>query len=155
MLTDNGNKKAEFDVSKLTVFGVTVYSNFEEKYDVSQGVSQGVPQGESDVPQGVTNAPRNDTNDNPENAVVDASNGDGKQNGVTNDVPQDVPQGVTEETLDAWIKEQVKNNPKITTKDLAQKKGGFNDKTIKRHIKKLPYIKYIGSGYSGHWEVEG
>ena len=41
------------------------------------------------------------------------------------------------------IKEQVKNNPKITTRDLAQK-SGFNDKTIKRHIKKLPYIKSLG-----------
>ena len=162
MLTDNGNKKAEFDVSKLTVFGVTVYSNFEEKYDVSQGVSQGVTQDDADVTQdvtqGVTNVPRNVTNDNPENAVVDTYNSDDEQNGVTNDVtqgvPQGVPQGVSEETLDAWIKEQVKNNPKITTRDLAQK-SGFNDKTIKRHIKKLPYIKYIGSGYSGHWEVEG
>ena len=29
-----------------------------------------------------------------------------------------------------------------------------DDKTIKRRISKLPQIKYVGSGYSGHWEVE-
>ena len=25
--------------------------------------------------------------------------------------------------------------------------------TIKRHLAKLPHIKYVGSGYSGHWEI--
>jgi hypothetical protein len=25
--------------------------------------------------------------------------------------------------------------------------------TIKRRIAKMPYIRYVGSGYSGHWEV--
>lgn len=26
-------------------------------------------------------------------------------------------------------------------------------RTIKRHITKMPHIHYVGSGYSGHWEV--
>ena len=26
-------------------------------------------------------------------------------------------------------------------------------RTIKRHIAKLTHIKYVGSGYSGHWEI--
>ena len=26
-------------------------------------------------------------------------------------------------------------------------------RTIKRHLAKLPHIRYVGSGYSGHWEV--
>lgn len=25
--------------------------------------------------------------------------------------------------------------------------------TIKRHIAKMPHIRYVGSGYSGYWEV--
>jgi ATP-dependent DNA helicase RecG len=25
--------------------------------------------------------------------------------------------------------------------------------TIKRHLAKMPNIRYVGSGYSGHWEV--
>lgn len=89
--------------------------------------------------------------------------------GVTQDVPQDVPQDDTQDdtqgdtqggtqddiqgnTLDIWIEEQIRKNPKITTEELARtsKKGLA---TIKRHIAKLAHIKYVGSGYSGHWEI--
>jgi len=67
------------------------------------------------------------------------------------DVYQDVPQ---EKTLDIWIEEQIRENPKITTEELA-KLSGYTSKTIKRHIIKLTHIKYVGSGYSGHWEIIG
>ena len=75
----------------------------------------------------------------------------------TVDVPQDVPQGVTQDVtqgkkLDMWIEEQIRNNPQITTEELA-KSSGFTSRTIKRHIIKLSHIKYVGSGYSGHWEI--
>ena len=30
---------------------------------------------------------------------------------------------------------------------------GVSSKTIKRHIKEMDNIRYIGSGYSGHWEI--
>jgi ATP-dependent DNA helicase RecG len=69
--------------------------------------------------------------------------------GVPQDVPQDVPQG---KKLDIWIEEQIKNNSKITTEELATI-SGYTSKTIKRHILKLTHIKYVGSGYSGHWEI--
>ena len=54
--------------------------------------------------------------------------------------------------LDIWIEEQIRINPKVTTEELARtsKKGLA---TIKRHIAKLTHIKYVGSGYSGHWEI--
>jgi ATP-dependent DNA helicase RecG len=87
----------------------------------------------------------------------------------TVDVPQDVTQGVTQDdtqddtqgdtqggtqgdALDIWIEEQIRKNPKVTTEELARtsKKGLA---TIKRHIAKLTHIKYVGSGYSGHWEI--
>ena len=79
----------------------------------------------------------------------------------TVDVTQDVPQGDTQgdtqggtqgDALDIWIEEQIRRNPKITTEELARtsKKGLA---TIKRHIAKLAHIKYVGSGYSGHWEI--
>lgn len=91
----------------------------------------------------------------------------------TVDVPQDVPQDVTQggtqddtqddtqgdtqggtqgDALDIWIEEQIRKNPKVTTEELARtsKKGLA---TIKRHIAKLAHIKYVGSGYSGHWEI--
>ena len=81
--------------------------------------------------------------------------------GVTQDVTQDGPQDDTQgdtqggtqgDALDIWIEEQIRKNPKVTTEELARtsKKGLA---TIKRHIAKLTHIKYVGSGYSGHWEI--
>ena len=70
------------------------------------------------------------------------------------DVPQGDTQGDTQgKILDIWIEEQIRKNPKITTEELARiSKKGL--RTIKRHIAKLTHIKYVGSGYSGHWEIE-
>ena len=117
MLRENDNEEAEFDVSKLTVFVVNVFSTVDDSRDVTQGVTQDVTQ---DVPQGV---------------------------------PQDVPQDDSQEaSLDDWIEAQIKKNPKITTEELGQI-SGFTSKTIKRHLAKLPHIKYVGSGYSGHWKI--
>ena len=87
----------------------------------------------------------------------------------TVDVPQDVPQDVTQDVtqddtqddtqggtqgdaLDIWIEEQIRKNPKVTTEELATL-SGYTSKTIKRHINKLAHIKYVGRGYSGHWEI--
>ncbi len=70
--------------------------------------------------------------------------------GVPQDVPQDVPQG---DDLDKWIEYQVAVYPKITTEELALQIG-VTSKTIKRRIAKMPHIVYVGSGYSGHWEVK-
>lgn len=69
----------------------------------------------------------------------------GGTQGGTQDVPQD-------DNLDKWIENQIRQNPQITTEELAElsKKGV---RTIKRHIAKMPHIRYVGSGYSGHWEV--
>ena len=72
---------------------------------------------------------------------------------VTQGVTQDVPQGGTQgDDLDKWIEYQVAVYPKITTGELAQQ-SGKSIITIKRRIAKMPHIVYIGSGYSGHWEV--
>ena len=88
---------------------------------------------------------------------------------VPQDVTQDVTQGVTQGdtqgdtqsdtqgdtqgyALDIWIEDQIRKNPKITTEELAEiSKKGL--RTIKRHIAKLTHIRYVGSGYSGHWEI--
>ena len=60
--------------------------------------------------------------------------------------------GTQGDALEIWIEEQIRRNPKITTEELARtsKKGLA---TIKRHIAKLTHIRYVGSGYSGHWEI--
>lgn len=74
--------------------------------------------------------------------------------GVTQDVTQNVTQDVTQETvLDQWIEYQIAANPKITTYELAEL-SGKTSRTIKCHLVKLPHIRFIGSGYSGHWEID-
>ena len=61
--------------------------------------------------------------------------------------------GTQEENLDKWIENQIRENPQITTEELAKmSKKGL--RTIKRHIAKMPHIRYVGSGYSGHWVVD-
>jgi ATP-dependent DNA helicase RecG len=73
--------------------------------------------------------------------------------GGTQDVTQDVTQGVTQEdTLDEKIEKSIKDNFNVTTEELA-KQFGVTSMTIKRHLAKMPHIRYVGSGYSGHWEV--
>ena len=73
--------------------------------------------------------------------------------GVPQGVPQDVPQGVPQgNDLDKWIERQVAVFPNITSEELASQIG-VTSKTIKRRIAKMPHIRYVGSGYSGHWEV--
>lgn len=64
------------------------------------------------------------------------------------DVPQDVPQ----DKLDNKILELIRKNNRVTAENIAAEIG-VSSKTVKRHIKRMDYIKYIGSGYSGHWEI--
>ncbi len=71
---------------------------------------------------------------------------------VTQDVTQDVTQGVTEETLDLQILELIRKNRKISTEKMAVELG-VSSRTIKRHIKEMENVHYVGRGFSGHWEV--
>lgn len=64
--------------------------------------------------------------------------------GVPQSVPQDVPQKIIE---------LIYNNPNITREDIA-KQLRVSTKTVGRYLKKLEdKIKFVGSGYSGHWEI--
>ena len=77
---------------------------------------------------------------------------DGTQGGTQDDTQGDTQGGTQGDALDIWIEEQIRKNPKVTTEELAEmSKKGL--RTIKRHIAKLTHIKYVGSGYSGHWEI--
>ena len=67
--------------------------------------------------------------------------------GVLQSVLQDVPLGVPQD-----ITALIKQNPKITREELAALLH-VSVKTIGRRLAKLPHIKYVGSGYSGHWEI--
>lgn len=65
------------------------------------------------------------------------------------DVPQDVPQ-----ERKRIILQMISENPKITQQEIAENLD-VNVKTIKRDIAQMPNVKYVGSGYSGHWEIIG
>lgn len=83
------------------------------------------------------------------NIEVNFVENEGDTQGDTQDVPQGGTQG---KDLDKWIEYQVAVYPKITTGELAQL-SGKSIITIKRRIAKMPHVVYVGSGYSGHWEV--
>ena len=46
----------------------------------------------------------------------------------------------------------IRKNSKISKKLIAEAVG-VSEKTIEREMKKMSNIKYVGSGYSGHWEI--
>ena len=75
--------------------------------------------------------------------------------GVGQDVGQDVGQGVGQGVGQPYEKEiirLIRKNNKISKKLIAEAVG-VSEKTIEREMKKMSNIKYVGSGYSGHWEI--
>ena len=55
--------------------------------------------------------------------------------------------------LEEWIEYQIKKDPNISTGKLAEL-AKVSVSTIKRRISKHGGIKFVGSGFSGHWEIE-
>lgn len=77
----------------------------------------------------------------------------GLSSNVTQDVPQDVPQDGTYHSLNNQIMRMIKDNNKISAEAMASALG-VSSKTIKRRIKDMPDIHFVGSGFSGHWEIK-
>lgn len=77
----------------------------------------------------------------------------GGTQGGTQDGTQGGTQGGTQEKLQKQIFDMIKENPQISTSDIATKLG-IGVRTVKRRIKQMPNVSYVGSGYSGHWEIE-
>ena len=78
---------------------------------------------------------------------------DGTQSGTQDGTQSGTQSGTQGDDLDKWIEYQVAVYPKITTEELASL-SGKGLRTIKRRIAKMPHIEFVGSGYSGHWEVK-
>ena len=72
--------------------------------------------------------------------------------GVTQGDTQGVPQGGIQE-LARDVVTRILGNPKITAKELSMALG-VPLRTLRRHLAKLPNVRYVGHGYSGHWEVD-
>ena len=68
-------------------------------------------------------------------------------------VPQYVPQDVPQDKLDVQIIDLIHKDNKISTEKIAIALG-VSSKTIKRHIKEMNNVIYVGSGFSGHWEIK-
>lgn len=97
---------------------------------------------------------QNDTQSDIQNGTQDDTQ-DGTQ-GVTQDVthgvPQDVPQRVPQDKeLDDWIEKQIRNNPQISTEDLA-KLSNRSSRTLKRWLAKC-HMSVMSVVIRNHWEV--
>ncbi len=68
-------------------------------------------------------------------------------------VTQDVTQDVTQGDVYTLILEMIKRNNKISAKQLAEKLG-ISIRTVRRKIKEMDNIEYIGHGYSGYWKIK-
>ena len=70
----------------------------------------------------------------------------------TQDGTQGGTQGGTQDKFTERIIQIIRNNHKITIQEISNRTG-VSIRTLKRRIALIPNIKYIGSGYSGHWEI--
>ena len=68
------------------------------------------------------------------------------------DVPEDVPQNVPQDKLNCQIMDLIRKDSKVSTEKRALALG-VSSKTIKRHIKEMDNVRYIGRGFSGQWEI--
>ena len=71
---------------------------------------------------------------------------------VTQDGGQDGGQGGGQDKLTERIIQIIRNNNKITIQEISNRTG-ISLRTLQRRIPLIPNVKYIGSGYSGHWEI--
>lgn len=70
---------------------------------------------------------------------------------VVQDVVQGVVQGETD--LQKLIIKLIRENNKVTRQQIAIA-ASVSEKTVERQIKKMNNIKFVGRGYSGHWEIK-
>lgn len=71
---------------------------------------------------------------------------------VPQDVPQDVPQKKESNPLEIQILNMIKKDNKISTEKMAMTLG-ISSKTVKRHIKDIGIVRFVGRGSNGHWEI--
>lgn len=67
-------------------------------------------------------------------------------------VPRNVPQNVSQDNMEDQIISLIQKNNKISTEKMAMILG-VSSKTVKRRIKEMELVNYIGRGSNGHWEI--
>lgn len=87
-----------------------------------------------------------------------SSNAISKIGPVDTDVAQDVAQYVAQDVaqekkdLEKLILDLIRKDNKVSRATMAEK-AGVSKKTIERKIKEMNNIRFVGSGYSGYWEI--
>ena len=101
-----------------------------------------------DAPEGWV--PQNDTQE----SINDTQEGKNDTQEGKNDTQYRFVDGIApkKSELETWIEYQIKRDPKISTDKLAEL-AKVSVSTIKRRIAKHGGIKFVGSGFSGHWEI--
>ena len=72
---------------------------------------------------------------------------------VPQDVPQNVPQDVPQDNVEKRILQLIHANNKISTEKMSEAIG-VSSKTIKRRIKNMHNIRFVGHGSNGYWEIK-
>ena len=65
---------------------------------------------------------------------------------------QAVTQDGTQVKLEERIIQLIRNDNKISVKKISELTG-VSVRTLRRRIAEIPTLHYVGSGYSGHWEI--
>ena len=77
-------------------------------------------------------------------------------NYLSDNVAQNGTQGGTQDGTQGKLEERllqiIANNNKTSVKEMSAMTG-VSVRTIRRRIAEMPNVKYVGSGYSGHWEI--
>ena len=63
-----------------------------------------------------------------------------------------VPQKKESNPLEIQILNMIKKDNKISTEKMAMTLG-ISSKTVKRHIKDIGIVRFVGRGSNGHWEI--
>lgn len=106
-----------------------------------------------DAPEGWE--PQNDTQYDTQEVKNDTQDSKNDTQQTENDTQHRFADGIVpqKKELEEWIEYQIKKDPKISTDKLAEL-AQVSVSTIKRRITKHGGIKFIGSGFSGHWEIK-
>ena len=71
---------------------------------------------------------------------------------VPQNVPWNVPQKKETKPLEIQILNMIKKDNKISTEKMVMTLV-VSFKTVKRHIKDIGIIRFVGRGSNGHWEI--
>lgn len=71
---------------------------------------------------------------------------------VMSNLNYDVPQNVPQYNMEDQIIGLIQKNNKMSTEKMAMILG-VSSKTVKRRIKQMDHVNYIGRGSNGHWEI--